>query len=350
VPILIQPADATRFDVSLLDNASMEQIVKALWWLPRDIISDGYDAALEALAKQVPMTIREYPTGTPCWTWIVPEKWACHEACLATLNGKRLFSYADNPLHVVAYSLPFEGEVSRQELFGHLHVNPKISEAVPFVCKYYERDWGLCCSKSLKDSLTEERYRVVIKTSFSYSTLKIGEVVAQGENEESIVFCAHLCHPAMVNDGLTGVVVGLEVMRELLKRRNLHYTYRFLIVPETIGSIAYLSHNEELIPKMKGGLFLEMLGLENPHALQLSFAANTELDQCFAVAMKNYDPNSWIGAFRTVIGNDERQFNAPGVRVPMLSLSRVLRRSDKIGHTENTIPVRIHRHWSPSNA
>lgn len=305
-------------------QASLMEIIKALWHLPRDIVSAGYDAALNALTHQVPMTIHEYATGTECWTWIIPEKWTCHEAYLETLGGKRLFSYADNPLHVISYSLPFEGEVSREELFDHLHVHPKIPEAIPFKFKYYERDWGLCCSENLKASLTDDRYRVVIKTSFSYGTLKVGEVVVPGESEENIVLCAHLCHPAMVNDDLTGVVVGLEVMRELLKRHNLHYTYRFLIVPETIGSVAYLSHNEELIPRMKGGVFLETLGLDNSHALQLSFDGNTELDLCFALTMREYDPDSWTGPFRRIIGNDERQFNAPGVRVPMLSLSRVL--------------------------
>jgi len=307
-------------------RASMLEIIEALWKLPRDIVSDGYDVALQALAKQVPMTIHEYPSGTECWTWIIPEKWTCHEAYLETLDGKRLFSYVDNPLHVVSYSLPFEGEVSRQELFDHLHVHPKIPDAIPFKFKYYERDWDLCCSKNLKDSLTDARYRVVIKTSFSYSTLKVGEVVAPGESEESIVLCAHLCHPAMANDGVTGVVAGLEVMRELLKRRNLHYTYRLLIAPETIGSVAYLSHHEDLVSKMKGGLFLEMLGLDNPHTLQLSFEGNTELDQCFTLVLKAHDPDGWTTGFQTM--NDERQFNAPGVRVPMLALYRVLPASD----------------------
>ena len=324
IPALEQPTDTARFGVSLPDNASMEQMIKGLWQLPRDIISDGYDAALEALEEQVPMTIHKYPTGTHCWTWITPEKWTCHEAYLETLSGNRLFSYADNPLHVVSYSLPFEGDVSREELLNHLHVHPKISEAIPFKFKYYERDWGLCCSENLRDSFKDDRYRVVIKSSFSYGTLKVGEVVVPGESDESIVLCAHLDHPAMVNDDLTGVVVGIDVMRELLKQRNLRYTYRLLILPETIGSVAYLSHNEELIPNMKGGLFLEMLGLDNAPALQLSFDGNTELDQCFALAMEEHDSDGWAGAFRTCIGNDERQFNAPGVRVPMLSLSRVL--------------------------
>ena len=302
----------------------MEELISALWRLPRDIVSDGYDAALRALSTQVPMTVHEYPTGTECWTWVVPEKWTCHEAWLETLDGRRLFAYEDNPLHVVSYSLPIEREVSRNELFEHLHVHPGLPDAIPFVFKYYERDWGLCCSKDCKDSLRDDRYRVVIRSEFSYGTLKVGEVVVPGRSSETFVLCAHLCHPAMVNDDLSGVVVGLKVMQELLKRSTPRYTYRFLILPETIGSAAYLSHNGELIPKMIGGLFLEMLGLKYPHALQLSFSGDTEVDRCLIQVLKDSDPHGWTGRFRTVVGNDERQFNAPGVRVPMLSLSRVI--------------------------
>jgi aminopeptidase-like protein/aminoglycoside N3'-acetyltransferase len=310
--------------IQLTENAPMEELISALWRLPRDILSDGYDAALRALSTQVPMAVHEYPTGTECWSWLVPEKWTCQEAWLETLDGRRLFSYEDSPLHVVSYSLPVDREVSQEELFEHLHVHPGLPDAIPFVFKYYERDWGLCCSRELKDSLQDDCYRVVIRSEFSYGTLKVGEVIAQGKSSETFVLCAHLCHPAMVNDDLSGVVVGLKVIQELLTRQNLRFTYRFLILPETIGSVAYLSHQEDLIPKMIGGLFLEMLGLENPHALQLSFAGDTEVDRCLTQALKESDPHGWTGPFRTVVGNDERQFNAPGVRVPMLSLSRVM--------------------------
>jgi aminopeptidase-like protein/aminoglycoside N3'-acetyltransferase len=325
-PSALGPATSSDpgLQVKLPANASMQEMIQALWQLPRDIVSDGYDGALRALAGQVPMTTHEFPSGTECWSWIIPEKWKCNEAYLETMDGRRLFSYADNPLHVVSYSLPFEGEVSRTELFEHLHVHHKLPGAVPFVFKYYERDWGLCCSKQLKDSLLDDKYNVIIKTDFSYGTLKVGEVIARGQTDDCIVLCAHLCHPSMVNDDLAGIVVGIKVMQELLSRLNLRYTYRFLILPETIGSVAYLSQNEHLIPKMKGGLFLEMLGLNNPHALQLSFTGNTEVDLCFSLALKDRDPFGWTGAYRTIIGNDERQFNAPGVRVPLLSLSRVL--------------------------
>jgi aminopeptidase-like protein/aminoglycoside N3'-acetyltransferase len=325
-PVELENARSNRKEahIQLPENASMEELISALWRLPRDIVSDGYDAALRALSAQVPMAVHEYPTGTECWTWLVPEKWTCQEGWLETLDGRRLFSYEESPLHVVSYSLPIEREVSREELFNHLHVHPVLPDAVPFVFKYYERDWGFCCSQRLKDSLRDDRYRVVIRSDFSYGTLKVGEVLVPGKSSETFVLCAHLCHPAMVNDDLSGVVVGLKVMEELRKRRNLRYTYSFLIVPETIGSVAYLSHHQELIPNMIGGLFLEMLGLENPHALQLSFAGDTEVDRCLIQALKEFDPHGWTGLFRSVVGNDERQFNAPGVRVPMLSLSRVL--------------------------
>src|SRR3990172_5191150 len=249
---------------------SMIDLIQELWFLRRDLVSDDYDRALSRLAGEFDgrMTIHEYTSGEPCWTWRVPEKWTCHAAYLETLDGRRLIDLADHPLHVVSYSLPFDGVVSRQELLSHLHVHPRLPNAIPFVFKYYQRDWGLCASQQLRDSLSDETYRVVIETTFEPGALKVGELVIPGESDEAFVLVAHLCHPAMVNDDLTGVVVGLDVARALLAGPRPYYTYRLLILPETIGSVAYLSHNESLIPRMVGGLFLEMLGNDSSHALQ----------------------------------------------------------------------------------
>ena len=199
------------------------------------------------------MTIHSYPTGEACWTWRVPEKWTCSEAYLETLDGRRLLDYRDHPLHVVSYSLPFEGVVSRDELLRHLHVHPRLPEAIPFVFKYYERDWGLCASQSCGMRWMRRRTGWSSVPSFEPGTLKVGEVVIPGESQDCFVLVAHLCHPAMVNDDLTGVVVGLEVARSLLAGPQPYYTYRLLILPETIGSVAYLSHHEDLIPDMRPG-------------------------------------------------------------------------------------------------
>jgi aminopeptidase-like protein len=307
----------------------MIELIQELWYLKRDIVSDDYDRALYRLAQELEgrMHIHEYPTGEPCWTWRVPEKWTCQEAYLETLDGRRLIDVADHPLHVVSYSLPFEGVVSRQELLEHLHVHTRLPQAIPFVFKYYQRDWGLCATQEVRQALSEQRYRVVIRTNFEPGTLKVGEVVIQGESAQTFVLVAHLCHQAMVNDDLSGVVVGLDVARALLAGPKPYYTYRLLILPETIGSVAYLSHNEPLIPDMLGGLFLEMLGNDSPHALQGSFQPASQADRCLTTALRGLDPQGYAAPYRTVINNDERQFNAPGVRVPMLSISRVEQRA-----------------------
>jgi aminopeptidase-like protein len=320
---------------------SMIDLINELWFLKRDIVSDDFDRALMRLSEEVQMTIHEFPTGESCWTWQVPEKWTCHEAFLETLDGRRLLDYGDHPLHVVSYSLPFEGVVSRYELLQHLHVHPRLPDAIPFVFKYYERDWGLCTTQTLRSSLKDEAYRVVIRTTFESDALKVGEIIIPGESDDTFVIVAHLCHPAMVNDDLAGVVVGLDVAHSLRnasqttpedrstsiskqsENSHLRYTYRILILPETIGSVAYLSNNEGLIPKMVGGLFLEMLGNDSPHALQGSLQPDSQVDLCLTTALQGLDPQGYLGAYRTIIDNDERQFNAPGVRVPMLSLSRV---------------------------
>ncbi|HKY79495.1 MAG TPA: DUF4910 domain-containing protein [Anaerolineales bacterium] len=303
--------------------SSMMQLIEELWFLKRDLVSEGYDRALARLAAEAPMDIHEVPSGMKVWTWTVPQAWNCRVAYLETLDGERLIDAADHPLHVISYSLPFEGEVSRAELLRHLHVHPQLPEAIPYVFKVYQRDWGLCAPQTLRDALSAERYRVVIRTEEKPGALKIGEIVVPGEREEYFVLAAHLDHPAMVNDDLSGVVVGLETARRLLAGPKPYYSYRLLFLPETLGSIAYLSGHEQLIPGMLGGLFLEMLGNDAPHALQTSFQPESNADACLVAAIHGAEPGAYVGAYRTIIDNDERQFNAPGVRVPMLSLSRV---------------------------
>ncbi len=303
--------------------SGMMRLIDLLWKYERNIVSDGYDEALALLSQEIPMTIHRYPTGEPCWTWTVPEKWSWQEAYLETMDGRRIIDARDHPLHIVSYSLPFEGIVDREELMSHLYTHKSIPDAIPFVFKYYDRDWGLCLPGTIKNTLADEQYRVVIHTKFEPGELKVGEVIIQGQSEKTFMLAAHLCHPYMVNDDLTGVVVGVEVMKELMTLPKPYYTYRFLILPETIGAVAYLSHHEELIPGMHAGLFLEMLGNDQPLVLQHSFQKESQSDKTLMSALRGFDEYVLEGEYRRVIDNDERQFNSPGVRVPMLSLSRV---------------------------
>lgn len=319
----------------LLPNTDIEDMARVLAPLPRHLVSDGYDAALDALASRFPMRIHAYPTGISAVTWIVPERWLCREAALETLDGQKIFSAEDNLLHVVSYSLPFSGTVSREELFAHLHTPPapaavRCPDAIPFVFKYYDRDWGLCCSARQKAALTADTYRVRIDSAFSAGAVKVGEVLVTGQRKDCIVFCAHLCHPGQFNDGLSGVLAGLKLTERLQRRSNLRYSYRMLILPETIGSACWLSHNPDVIPQLKGGLFLETLATAYPHVLMHSNQPTSWFDRLCTVVLRHENAGNTDVPFLGSLLNDERMFNATGIQCPMCSLMRVAPRSDDL--------------------
>jgi len=297
------------------------KLINSLWFKRRDIVSDGFDESLEYISKIIPLKIHKTSTGTKCWTWVVPEKWSVNEAYIEDLNGKRVLDLKDHPLHIMSYSLPIDKIVSKKELFQHLHTNAERPDAIPFEFKYYQRDWGFCIQNNKLKEFTKENYKVFIDSKFEKGSLKVGDYTIKGKTDKTIVLVAHLCHPGQVNDDLTGVAVLVDIAKELAKKKN-YYTYKFLFVPETIGSIAYLSQNEDIIPKIEYGIFLEMLGNDNIHALQLSRQGDTRLDKIARYVMKRKLENFNEGAFRTIVANDEIAFNGPGVDIPMISISR----------------------------
>jgi aminopeptidase-like protein len=304
-----------------LDQAAL---IREVFPFRRDLVSDGYDAALDLLRQRFPLAVHRYPTGLPCWTWRVPPKWTCDEAWVETVAGERLIDQATNPLHVGSYSRSIDARLPAAELQAHLQTHPHVADAPPFLFHYYEDTWSFGAGSAIAHRLTDPYYQVRIQSRREPGHLKVGEWLLPGEREDCFVLCGHLCHPAQANDGLSGVVTGLAVMEALSAESRRRFTYRLLIVPETIGSVAWLSQHERLIPRMQGGLFLDMTGLDQPAALQLSYAGDTEIDRCFRQVHLAAEAGAWVAPYRGVVGNDERQFNAPGVRVPMLSYARAL--------------------------
>jgi aminoglycoside 3-N-acetyltransferase len=232
---------ATPFNIGLTTDSTLEEMAARLTPLPRDSVGDASDAALEALSAVVPMTLHAFRTGQMHARRIIPEKWTCEEASLRDLQGKILFSTRNNPLHVVQRSHPFEGEVSRSELFEHLHVLPGAPDALPFVRNNSRRMWGLCCSASQRDTLTDASYRVSIRAAFSFGRMLVGEAAIQGSNPSAeLVLCAHLGNPGQFNDGLSGVLAGVEAMRAMLAIRQPRLTRRLVVFPGEEGLAAWL--------------------------------------------------------------------------------------------------------------
>jgi aminopeptidase-like protein len=317
--------------------SSLKSVVEELFPLHRTLVSDGTDRALEIIGEYMPegadYSLEVYTPGKKVWTWQVPERYIVHEARLETEDGEKVVDFKDNPLHLVSYSLPVDGIFSWEELEPHLYYSEVRPHAIPWEFKYYERNWGFCLSKDQFDRLPRDKnYRAVISVDFAQGAdqgLQIGVGVvppAGGHNQAAgeMLICSHVCHPHQANDDLAGVVTAIEVARRLAENQlpEGSMSIRFLFCPETIGSISYLSHHEDLIPNLKGGIFCEMTGNLNSLALQRTRQDSHVLDRCARFVLEHRLKDYREGAFREIVGNDEMVINGPGVNVPCISLSR----------------------------
>jgi aminopeptidase-like protein/aminoglycoside N3'-acetyltransferase len=274
---------------SKLKRISFEDDLSSLYSMSRHVLSDGIDEAFELISQWTPLKVHKFPTGMTCLDWIIPEKWYCNEASLKTIHGEVVFSSKFESFHVMSYSLPFEGEVSRAHLFKHLHTSAQIKQAIPVKQTLVNRDWGLCCSQLTKTVLEEERYRVIIDSGFSNGVMNVGEVVKSGEIEKTIILCAYLDGPGQANETLSGVLIGLKVLSSL-RNTNTKYTYRLLIFSGPAGFASWISQNKELMPGVKGVLNLRCLGSVLPHNLQLPGLRGSLFEQVCKTVVRKIDP------------------------------------------------------------
>jgi aminopeptidase-like protein len=225
---------------------------------------------------------------------------------------------------VVAYSLPKRGRVSREELEAHLHSDPERPDILPYRFKFYERDWGLCISEGERRELTGDWFDVEIDAELVEGNMHVGEFVVEGERPECLLFAAHIDHPMQVNDGLLGAAVLVELARLLAQRRDrLTWSYRFLFVPERIGTIAWIARFPERLPEILGGAFCEMPGVAGQAlSLQATKWGDTKTDRVLAKLLRELDPDPPIVPCWKHVVNDEGFLNAPRVDVPIASVSR----------------------------
>jgi aminopeptidase-like protein len=313
----------------------LKPIIAQLMPLHRTLASDDMDKALHIVADHMPATsnfnIENYAPGKPVWTWKVPERYEVYEAYLATEDGKRILDFADNPLHLVSYSLPVDQVLTWSELESHLYYNEQRPWAIPWVFKYYQRDWGFCLSKEQFDRLDRNiKYRAVIQVAFqtnSHKGFKVADAVIHPLNGPAtyageLLISSHLCHPNQANDDLAGTVTAIEVAHRLIENPlpAESMSVRFWFGPETIGTIAYLAHHENLISQLKGGIFAEMTGNQSPIAWHHSRQHNHLLDRItnYVLRISEHVERN----FAEHPANDERVINGPGVNVPCISINR----------------------------
>ena len=295
------------------------ELTRELFPIPRSLTGRGVRDTLAVLAREVPIEIIETPSGTPVFDWIVPREWNLRAAWIDGPGGDRVVDVADSPLHVLGYSIPVDAVVPLDELRAHVFTHSDDPELVPYRTSYWEEQWGFCMSRRQLESLEEGDYHVTIDTSLDDGSLTSGEVTIPGATEADFLLSTYVCHPALANDNLSGIVVLWALARVLGEQRLIH-TYRLLWSPGTLGPLCWLDRNHERLDRVHHGLVVSCVGDPGPLRYKRSRRGGAPVDRAAAHVLGN-EPASIVANWQPS-GGDERQYCSPGFNLPVGTLSR----------------------------
>lgn len=304
----------------LADQASA--LLTRLFPICRSITGEGVRQSLAILAETAPWQVKDYASGTKVFDWTVPPEWNIQDAWIADESGRRLVDFQVSNLHVVSYSAPVHARMSFAELEPHLHSLPNLPEAIPYRTSYYKETWGFCLSQRQRDALNRNAtYEVVIQSELKPGSLTLADAVLPGSSGREFLVSTYCCHPSMANDNLSGPVVTTLLLQALAARPKLRHSWRFVVLPETIGAITYLARHQDALQKSSGGFVVTTCGGPGPLGVKQSFLGNHLVDRAVALAFRDAKVEPLVYPF-VPDGSDERQYSSPGFRIPVTTISK----------------------------
>ena len=297
------------------------KLVAELYPICRSITGDGVRRTLEIVDREIGgLEVHEVPTGTQVLDWTVPREWNVRDAWVADAAGRRVIDFQASNLHLVGYSVPVRATMGLPELKEHLFTLPDQPDWVPWRTSYYAERWGFCASQRLVDGLPEGDYEVCVDSTLADGHLTYGERLVEGRTDEEVLVSCHVCHPSLANDNLSGIAVASR-LAQLLSERRPRYSYRFLFIPGTIGSITWLAGNEDRLGRIRHGLVLSGVGDPGGFTYKRSRRGDAEIDRAVTHVLARSGRPHRVVDF-SPYGYDERQFCSPGFDLPVDRLSR----------------------------
>ena len=301
----------------------IHKFANKLWKINRSITGEGVRETLTHIKKCLPnLTIESVSSGKKVFDWVVPPEWHVSKAYIIAPDGKKICDFSINNLHLVGYSVPFHQKMRLEELQKYLHSLPEQPNAIPYITSYYQKRWGFCLTQEQRDALDEGVYEVIIDSKIFQGELNYGELILPGKSDQEIFLSTYICHPSMANNELSGIAVATYLAKWLSELKVRRYTYRLVFIPETIGSITYLSKNYlHLKKKVIAGFNISCVGDDRSYSYIPSRNSNTISDKIAKHVLKwiapNYVSYTWLDR-----GSDERQYCAPGIDLPIASILR----------------------------
>ena len=309
---------------------------KDLFPICRSITGDGTRMSLSYFEKINPEFKRlKFKTGQKIFDWVVPEEWNIKNSYIEHESGKRFAEFNKCNLHIVGYSKPVNTTISKNKLLSHIYTQKDQPDSIPYVTSYYEERWGFCLSENQKRKLPNGNYRVNIDSKLKKGNLELSHAIFKGKTKKEIFFSSYVCHPSMANNELSGPVLLNAIMRYIKsKYSKSKYTYRFALVPETIGAIAYLSKFMKIMKSnIICGFNLTMVGDERSYSYTSSRKGKTLADDALKAALiglPNVKKYSFLDSF-----SDERQYCAPRIDLPVCTFSRSRKYPEYHTHKDN---------------
>jgi aminopeptidase-like protein len=293
----------------------MFELIEALYPICRSITGDGVRETLQVIGKHLPLEVVEVPTGTQVYDWTVPREWNIRDAAIIGPDGERVVDFRAHTLHVMSYSVPVSARMTLSKLRPHLYTLPEHPDWIPYRTSYYAERWGFCLSQNQLDALPDGEYEVFIDSTLEDGSLTYGECVLPGQEQREVLLTCHVCHPSLANDNLSGIA-ALTWLGRWLAQRDRRFTYRLLFIPGTIGSLTWLSRNEDVVGRIVHGLTIAGVGDPGQLTYKRSRHGDALIDRTVLTVLRDRGEPFAVQDF-SPYGYDERQFGSPGFNLPV---------------------------------